>query len=176
MKQLLTVSAIGADRTGMVHDLTHLVADCGGNILESRMTALGAEFLMAFLIAGNWHALAKIETEVKKYAAENDLQLHLKRTEPRATRPEMLPYSVDIVCLDQPGIVASVTGFFSSRGIDLSELDSRSYTANHTGAPMFSVRMIANVPNRIHLGVLREEFMDFCDQLNLDAILEPVKS
>ena len=76
MKQLLTVSAIGSDRTGMVHDLTHLVADCGGNILESRMTALGAEFLMAFLIAGNWHALAKIETEVKKYAAENDLQLH----------------------------------------------------------------------------------------------------
>jgi len=24
--------------------------------------------------------------------------------------------------------------------------------------------------------VLREEFMDFCDHLNLDAILEPVKS
>jgi glycine cleavage system regulatory protein len=24
--------------------------------------------------------------------------------------------------------------------------------------------------------VLREEFMDFCDHLNLDAIFEPVKS
>jgi glycine cleavage system regulatory protein len=23
--------------------------------------------------------------------------------------------------------------------------------------------------------VLRDEFMDFCDQLNLDAIMEPVK-
>ncbi len=28
----------------------------------------------------------------------------------------------------------------------------------------------------LHIGVLREEFMDFCDSLNLDAILEPVKS
>ena len=176
MKQLLTVSALGVDRTGMVHDMAHLVADCGGNILESRMTALGGEFLLALLIAGNWHALAKIETEVKKYATSHDLLLHLKRTEPRAVRSDMLPYSVDIVCLDQPGIVASVTGFFSSRGVDISDLDSRSYTANHTGAPMFSVRIIVNVPNRIHLGVLREEFMDFCDQLNLDAILEPVKS
>jgi len=27
-----------------------------------------------------------------------------------------------------------------------------------------------------HIGVLREEFMDFCDHLNLDAIFEPVKS
>jgi glycine cleavage system transcriptional repressor len=176
MKQLLTVSALGVDRTGMVHDLTHLVADCGGNVLETRMTALGSEFLIALLIAGNWHALAKLETEIKKYATDNDLELTMKRTDPRAARTEMLPYSIDIVCLDQPGVVASVSGFFSARGIDLSEIDGRSYTANHTGAPMFSVRMIANVPNRIHLGVLREEFMDFCDQMNLDAILEPVKS
>jgi glycine cleavage system transcriptional repressor len=41
---------------------------------------------------------------------------------------------------------------------------------------MFSIRLVINVPSRIHLGVLREEFMDFCDHLNLDAILEPVKN
>ena len=41
---------------------------------------------------------------------------------------------------------------------------------------MFSVQMIVNVPTRIHLAQLREEFMDFCDSLNLDAIMEPVKS
>jgi glycine cleavage system transcriptional repressor len=36
--------------------------------------------------------------------------------------------------------------------------------------------MIVNVPASIHLGAMREEFMDLCDNLNLDAILEPVKS
>jgi len=87
----------------------------------------------------------------------------------------MLPYSVDVVCLDQTGIVSNLSGFFSSRGIDISELSTRSYAAAHTGAPMFSVQMIVNVPSRIHLSALREEFMDFCDNLNLDAILEPVK-
>jgi glycine cleavage system transcriptional repressor len=55
-------------------------------------------------------------------------------------------------------------------------LSTRSYAAAHTGAPMFSVQMIVNVPSRLHIGVLREEFMDFCDHLNLDAIFEPVKS
>jgi hypothetical protein len=29
------------------------------------------------------------------------------------------------------------------------------------------------VPTRLHIAQLREEFMDFCDSLNLDAILEP---
>jgi glycine cleavage system transcriptional repressor len=88
----------------------------------------------------------------------------------------MLPYSVDVVCLDQTGIVSGLSGFFSTRGIDIAELSTRAYAAAHTGAPMFSIQMIVNVPSRIQVAGLREEFMDFCDRMNLDAILEPVKS
>ena len=175
MKQLLAISAIGSDRTGMVHDLTRTIADCGGNIIETRMSALGSEFVMSLLISGNWHALAKIETEVKRSGEAGLIAIQIHRTEPRPVRADMLPYSVDVVCLDQTGIVASLSGFFSARGVDIAELDTHSYAAVHTGAPMFSLRLVVNVPSRIHLGVLREEFMDFCDQLNLDAILEPVK-
>ena len=46
----------------------------------------------------------------------------------------------------------------------------------YTGALMFAVQMIINVPSKLHLAHLREEFMEFCDARNLDAILEPVKS
>jgi len=175
MKQLIALSAIGSDRTGMVHDLTRVIADCGGNIVESRMSALGSEFVMAVLISGNWHSLAKIEGEIKKVADAGEIVVQTRRTELRPVRADMVPYSVDIVCLDQSGIVSSVAGFFSARGVDIAEFDTRSYAAAHTGAPMFSLRLVISVPSRIHLGVLREEFMDFCDHLNLDAILEPVK-
>ncbi len=40
---------------------------------------------------------------------------------------------------------------------------------------MFSVQMMVHVPAKVNIAALREEFMDVCDQLNLDAILEPVK-
>jgi glycine cleavage system transcriptional repressor len=176
MKQHLAVSAIGGDRTGMVHELTRVISECGGNISESRMASLGTEFAMLLLVSGNWHALAKLETELKRLAETSSLSIHLKRTEPRAARTDMLPYSIDVVCLDQTGIVSGLSGFFSSRGIDIAEVSTRSYPAAHTGAPMFSVQMIVNVPSRIHVAHLREEFMEFCDSLNLDAILEPVKS
>src|SRR5262245_9713843 len=175
MKQHLAISAIGSDRTGMVHDLTRIVADCGGSISESRMTTLGSEFAMLMMISGNWHSLARLETELKKLAESGSLSVQLRRTEQRPARSDMLPYSVDVVCLDQTGIVSNLSGFFSARGIDISELSTRSYAAAHTGAPMFSVQMIINVPSRIHLSGLREEFLEFCDHLNLDAILEPVK-
>jgi len=68
----------------------------------------------------------------------------------------MLPYSIDVVCLDQSGIVSGLSGFFATRGIDIAEVSTRSYPAAHTGAPMFSVQMIVNVPSRIHVAHLRE--------------------
>ena len=176
MKQHLAVSAIGSDRTGMVHELTRVITDCGGNIAESRMAALGSEFAMLLLVSGNWHALARIESELARLAESSALSVHLKRTEPKAARADMLPYSVDIVSLDQSGIVAGLSGFFASRSIDIIEVSTRSYPAAHTGAPMFAVQMVINVPGKQQVAQLREEFMDFCDSLNLDAILEPVKS
>jgi glycine cleavage system transcriptional repressor len=176
MKQHLAVSAIGSDRTGMVHELTRIISDCGGNVAESRMTALGAEFAMLLLVSGNWHALARIESELSRLAESGSLSLHLKRTEPRGSRSDMLPYSVDIVCLDQTGIVAGLSNFFASRGIDISDVSTRAYAAAHTGAPMFALQMVVQIPSKLHIAQLREEFMDFCDSLNLDAILEPVKS
>src|ERR1700691_1902741 len=128
MKQHLAVSAIGSDRTGMVHELTRIITECGGSIAESRMAALGSEFAMLLLVSGNWHALARIESELMRMAETDALSVHINRTKP------------------------------------------------HPGAPMFAVQMIINVPSKLQVAQLREEFMDFCDSLNLDAILEPVKS
>jgi len=176
MKQHLAISAIGGDRIGLIHDLSKAVADCGGSISESRMTALGSEFAILMLVSGNWHAVARVETELKKLAEASGVTLLVRRTDQRPAREDMVPYSVDVVCLDQTGIVSALTGFFAARGIDVSELTTRSYAAAHTGAPMFGLYMVVNVPSSIHLGAMREEFLDLCDQLNLDAILEPVKN
>ena len=128
-----------------------------------------------------WHRAhaAQVLAEFRDFLAMPNVasdSVQIRRTEQRPVHEDQVPYSVDVVCLDQTGIVAALSGFFSARGIDISEMNTRSYPAPHTGAPMFGVYMIVNVPSSIHLGAMREEFMDLCDNLNLDAILEPVKS
>ena len=40
---------------------------------------------------------------------------------------------------------------------------------------MFAVNMTIGVPNKTIISALREEFMDFCDQRNLDSMIEPIK-
>jgi glycine cleavage system transcriptional repressor len=40
---------------------------------------------------------------------------------------------------------------------------------------MFSVRMSIGIPADNTFATLRDEFMDFCDSMNIDAVLEPIK-
>ena len=175
-QQLVVLSAIGTDRAGVVHDLTKVILDCGGNIEESRMAALGSEFAMLVLVSGNWHALNKLEAASDKLSRENALTVSIKKTEERTHPEDCMPYMVDVVCIDQPGIVFNLANFFAARSIEIADVATRSYAAAHTGAPMFAVQMTISLPGSVHISQLRDEFLEVCDQLNLDAILEPVKS
>lgn len=175
MEQLLVLSAVGSDRQGVVRDLTRIVLDCGGNILDSRMSAMASEFAVVMLISGKWHTLTRLERELQQLSDDQQITVQLRRTQNRERRDSLLPYAVDVVGLDEPGIVHGLAGFFAGREIEIAEFSTRGYAAAHTGAPMFSVQMTVNVPASLHIAGLREEFMDYCDQLNLDAIIEPVK-
>lgn len=175
MEQLIVISAVGGEPTTVVNDLARVVLECGGNIKESRMAALGSEFGILLLVAGNWHTISRLERGLAKFGANQNITMQFKRTEPRSLGKELLPYAVDVVGLDRPGMVHSLSGFFTSRKVEIGEVSTRSYTASHTGAGMFSVQMFVNIPSSVHIAGLREEFMEFCDQLNVDAIMEPVK-
>lgn len=175
MEQLIVISAVGGEPTTVVNDLAKVVLDCGGNIKESRMAVMGSEFGILLLVAGNWHTISRLERGLAKFGKGHDITMQFKRTEARSLGKELLPYAVDVVGLDRPGIVHSLSGFFTSRKVEIGEVSTRSYTAAHTGANMFSVQMFVNIPSTVHIAGLREEFMEFCDQLNVDAIMEPVK-
>lgn len=175
MEQLIVISAVGGNPTSMVNELARVILDCGGNIKESRMALMGSEFGVLLLVSGNWHTISRLEGELGRYGASNGVTMQFRRTEARRMGKELLPYAVDVVGLDQPGIVHSLSGFFASRRVEIGEVVTRSYAASHTGAQMFSVQMFINIPSSVHIAGLREEFMEFCDQLNVDAIMEPVK-
>jgi glycine cleavage system transcriptional repressor len=174
MEKLLAVTVIAPDRAGLVRDLSAIVTDAAGNIQESRMIALGSEFAVLMLIAGNWAAIAKIREKLADLAQRADLTITV-RDSTRRVDPNSAPYHIDIVTLDHEGIVLSLSEFYASRELQIAEMSTRRYNAPHTGAAMFSVRMTVNIPAHIQVANLREEFLAFCDEENLDAIMEPAE-
>lgn len=173
MNSQLVISAIGKDQPGLVDKLSAWILNSDCNIADSRMVVLGGEFAVLLQVSGNWNNIAKLEDHLPGMQDKLGMQITAKRTAPTPRQGSFLPYAVDVIALDHPGIVHNLARFFSQRQINIQDLATSTYAAAHTGTPMFSVHMLLDVPADTHIATLREEFQTFCDQLNLDAGIEP---
>jgi glycine cleavage system transcriptional repressor len=175
VKNYLVVSALGESRPNLVNDLSRTILECDCSVVNSRMMMLGNEFAAVVMVQGNWNTLARLEVQLKRLEQALGLTLIYKRTEEHPRQEDVLPYAVEVIALNHAHIVYELAHFFTHRSISIEDLTSRNYRAPHTGANMFSVNIVIGIPVDTHIATLREEFMDFCDQLNLDSVMEPIK-
>lgn len=172
----LVITASGEDRVGIVDRLSGKIAESGCNIEESRMAVLGDQFALIMLLSGPWNALSKLEGQMETLGDQLGLAIIHKRTRQRERARPAIPYSVEVLAMDHPGIVRDLAAFFSRNGINIEELQTDTYPAPHTGTPMFSVVMAVGIHADIHIPTLRGNFLDYCDDLNLDASFEPARA
>ena len=175
-KDYLVITASGEDKVGLVEKLTNQITETGCNIEQSRMEVLGGQFALIMLVSGMWNALAKLENLLGPLSEQLGLTTIYKRTQERARGVPVIPYEVDVVALDHPGIVHKLSRFFARNGINIEVLETDTYPAPHTGTPMFSVHMTVGVPGQTHISTLRDDFLSYCDDPNLDATFEPSRA
>jgi len=171
--EYLVITANGPDQVGLVEKFTNRILDAGCNIEASRMAVLGGQFAILMLISGPWNALSKLEDLLPGIGEQLGLSIAYNRTRERSIDKPMVPYHVEVVSMDHPGIVNKLSGFFAQRGINIEELNTSTYPAAHTGTTMFSVQITVGIPADTHISTLRGDFLDYCDDLNLDATFEP---
>ncbi|WP_022955860.1 glycine cleavage system protein R [Perlucidibaca piscinae] len=175
-EHFLVLSALGSDRAGIIDELARAASDTRCNIADSRMVVMGLEFAIIMMVSGTWDAIAKLESQLPAVGRRLGLDILSRRTEQRPAQKESIPYSVHVIALDNPGIVHEIANFFASQGINIEAMETSTYAAPHTGSQMFALSMTVNIPGRVHIASLRENFMLFCDDRNLDAIIEPYKA
>lgn len=171
----LVITASGDDQVGLVDQFSGKIAESGCNIEESRMAVLGEQFALIMLLSGPWNALSKLEGQMGLLSDQLGLTIIHKRTQQRQRIKPAIPYRVEVLCMDHPGIVRNLAAFFSRNGINIEELQTDTYPAPHTGTSMFSVILTVGIHADIHIPTLRGNFLDYCDDLNLDASFEPAR-
>lgn len=173
----LVITVLGEQRPDLIVELTRAIKDAKCTILESRITELGLEFAGHLLVEGNWNHIARLENALESLGNRFGLKIHLLRAKEREVVDEenFLPYAVDIFATDQINNIHDLSAFFATRNIEIMDLSTSRYPAPFTGSPLFLAHMMVRIPVGIRIVSLRDEFLDFCDQMNLDAVLEPVK-
>lgn len=171
----LLISAFGAPQSDALLAVSRRIAECGCNLVEGRLATLGGEVSVLALAQGAWDAIAKLETALARLEREAGLRLTHFRTTPRETQSNLLPYMVEVIAADKPGVIFQLADFFAGQNITIEQLHSTRYRAMQTGADMFSAQITIGIPSDMHIAALRDDFLEFCDGLNLDAILDPMK-
>lgn len=162
------ISLIGQDRAGFISDVTAIAHECHLNIADSRMTVLGGEFALLMAVQGTSQQLSQFNTRVQHLADTINAAYIYRPTQARDSA-EATDLSVTISAIDHPGIVHSIARFFSARHINIADLTTRTEPAAHTGTPVFSVDLTAEIPTGTDLEELKTAFETFCEDAGLDG-------
>ena len=175
MLKFIVITALGEDKPGIVKTLSEAVHNENCNIVDSRMSVLGGHFAIISLVSGQWNELAKLESQLPDISKKLEMTIIAKHTEQKSLDVPLVPYRVEVVSIDHPGIVHNLTSFFYNRDINIENMNTSTYAAAHTGTQMFALDITINITPSQSIAQLREEFLGFCDELNLDAHIEPCK-
>jgi glycine cleavage system regulatory protein len=143
----LVLTLIGPDRPGLVEAVAAVIANHGGNWLESRMTRLAGKFagiLRAELpedrVPDALRALAALEARGLRITTE---------AAARAESPSVAAHlclRIELVGVDRPGIVREVSQLLASHGVNVEELVTNRVSAPMSGEMLFEARADVALP------------------------------
>lgn len=170
----LIISALGPYQPEIMSELSRSCTQCGCNLLNIKTITMGKEIAITLFLSGNWGAIAKIEAALPSLEQRLGLSFISKRTTEYTSPEKSMTYTAQISAIDKPGILNGLSDFLLRLSIPIEEMNAHTYiAANGTRMAVFILKI--NVPDTIHLASLREQFISYCDDNNLDAFLEPIR-
>ncbi len=122
----IAVTAVGADRPGIVAALTRALFELGGNLEDCRAALLRGSFAIALLVSvPDSVDAAAVDAALRPVADELGLGLWTG-----AAAPDVDPHAaercmVSVYGVDQPGIVHAITAALADAGANILDLSSR---------------------------------------------------
>ncbi|MFI3137249.1 MAG: ACT domain-containing protein [Methylococcaceae bacterium] len=171
----LAITILGSCSKNIISDILLAISDCKCVIVEMSSSQIGQATAAYLLVEGNWNHIAKFENSLELIQKSLKLQVQTLRHEKSEKTVEGMPYSLEIIALDQDNIIQTVVAFLCANEITIQEFSASRYPAAYNQSMVFSAKFIVIIPKESPLLSVREQFLDFCDQLNIDAILEPIK-
>jgi glycine cleavage system regulatory protein len=169
----VVLTLIGPDRPGLVESVAAVIAEHGGNWLESRMTRLAGKFagiLRAELpterVPDAVRALLALETRGLRVVTE------AVPRDAAAMAPAPLRMHLELVGVDRPGIVREVSQLLATHGVNVEELVTNRTSAPMSGEMLFEARADVTVPPSTDVIRLRAALARTATDLMVDVKLE----
>ena len=172
-EQFLVISALGANPMDLTNVLCRASHENRCSVMTSRMTRHGECCSLVLQITGNWDALARLETCLTGLAKKHNFTINVVRSAALENRPQALPYVVYVSSAYRSDIASEMCQFFIDHNVELENLTLDTYQAPQTCGTMLNATFTVTLPAGVQISWLRDQFLDFADAINLDALIEP---
>ncbi len=172
-EQFLVISALGPDPMALSSLFCRACMENRCAIDNTRLTRHGEFSALVLQVSGSWDALARMESAVPSLAKKHGLRASVTRSAPLEYRPQALPYVAYVSAAYRPDIIGELCQFFQDHRVELEAMTCETYQAPQTGGTMLNATLTVILPPGTQISWLRDQFLDFADALNLDALIEP---
>lgn len=122
----IVVTAVGADRPGIVAAITGALLELGGNLEETRAALLRGSFATVLAVAvPDGVGRGDVEAALRPVALELGLGLWVGDAAPRSEAPPLRRAVVSVYGADHPGIVHGMATALAGAGANIIDLSSR---------------------------------------------------
>lgn len=170
---LFAVTAIGADRPGIVAAVTSILVDHGCNLEDTTMSILRGHFAMVMIVASaEGMEGAILEEALVEATASLGLVVSVRPVHegPPSSGDEGDRWTAVVYGADHPGIVHGVARRLASLDVNIVDLTTR---VTDGDPPIYAMVMEVAVPPGLDPGVLDEELAEVAEELGVTCTLHP---
>ncbi len=167
---VLAVTVIGDDRPGIIAELTHALAEVGGNLEDSTMTLLRGHFAMVVLVR-TAASQGTVEAALAPLAASGELSVDVRAVADRNGAGGVRlgrSFLLRVHGADRPGIVASIAGVVATHQGNIVDLGTR------LGPGLYILMAEVELPETSDPEGLRRDLSRVAADLGVDCSLADV--
>lgn len=171
-----SLSAVGADRPGIVAAVTQVLTALGCNLEDSSMTILRGQFAIMLVVAApDGVDSTAIEQSLSAVAERLDLTVSVRPMSEEVPAPALGEvWAVSVHGADRPGIVHSITSALASAGANVVDLSTR--VLGDPAAPGYLMLLSVVVPFDIDAGAVASELRQLGDDLGVACSMHPAEA
>jgi glycine cleavage system regulatory protein len=162
----LVITLVGADRTGLVESVARVVADYGGNWLESRMCRLGGEFAGILRVEIPAEKKSVLLVALQKISG---LNVVIQPTQSAVAVTSGRQTKLEIVGSDRPGIVREIASALARASVNVEEFFSELVSAPMSGETLFKASARLQLPANCDLAALKRDLEKIAADLLVDV-------
>lgn len=168
------ITAVGADRPGIVAAVTGAFAEHGCNLEDSSMTILRGQFAMMLVLDAPAEVdAADLEVALAGPAAELDLVVTVRPAPeaPDGDDPDQAPWTLSVYGADHPGIVHGVASLLAAHSVNIVDLSTR--MVGTPDSPVYTMVLEVTLPLGADPADLERALVATAGELGVTCRLHP---